>query len=72
MNKIIIFIDNICKKKFIINSNLKISEKIKIKNKNFNLKKVNISLISYKMYKKNKEIKKIKILNKFNKKYIIN
>ncbi|WP_259285941.1 hypothetical protein [Candidatus Nasuia deltocephalinicola] len=70
MNKIIIFIDNICKKKFIINSNLKIFEKIEIKKKNFNLKKVNISLISYKMYKKNKEIKKIKILNKFNKKYI--
>ncbi|WP_259289065.1 hypothetical protein [Candidatus Nasuia deltocephalinicola] len=71
MNKIVIFIDNICKKKFIINSNLNVFEKIKIKNKNFNLKKVNISLISYKMYKKNKEIKKIKILNKFNKKYII-
>ncbi|WP_259286501.1 hypothetical protein [Candidatus Nasuia deltocephalinicola] len=70
MNKIIIFLDNICKKKFIINSNLKIFEKIKIKNNNFNLKKINISLISYQMYKKNKEIKKIKILNKFNKKYI--
>lgn len=69
MNKIVIFLDNIYKKKFIINSNLNCSEKIKIKNNNFNFKKINISLISYQMYKKNKEIKKIKILNKFNKKY---
>ncbi len=69
MKKILIFLDNMCKKKFIINSNIKVSEKIKIKNKNFNLKKINISLTSYQIYKKNKEIKKIKILNKFNKKY---
>ncbi|WP_259289713.1 hypothetical protein [Candidatus Nasuia deltocephalinicola] len=69
MKKILIFLDNICKKKFIINSNIKVLEKIKIKNKNFNLKKINISLTSYQIYKKNKEIKKIKILNKFNKKY---